>query len=76
MTYLCTHCLSEGNPKSHTKGSFLIELALWIMFIIPGVIYSLWRLTTRKQVCPVCLSPAMIPASSTRAIMLKKGALQ
>lgn len=63
---ICTSCGFHGAAKLHTRGSILIEIVLWLAFIIPGVIYSLWRLTTRGQVCPKCASPSMIPISSPR----------
>ncbi len=72
MTYLCTNCLTEDKPKSHTKGSFVIELFLWLCFIVPGLIYSLWRLTTRANVCRRCLSSAIVPSNSPRAQLLRK----
>ena len=59
--YICTNCGYEGEPVSYTPGSFWIELALWICFVVPGLIYSIWRLSARKKVCPECKSPYMIP---------------
>jgi hypothetical protein len=39
-------------------------------FIIPGVIYSIWRLTTRRKVCGVCGHDTMIPVSTPRGQQL------
>ena len=64
---LCPNCETIAIPKLKTKGSFLIELILWILLIIPGLIYSIWRLTTRYKACPSCGSPNMIPLDSPRA---------
>ena len=64
MSKVCTSCGFVGTPTSITKGSFLIEVFLWIMLIVPGIIYSLWRLTSRFDACPKCQSPNMIPADS------------
>lgn len=61
---LCKNCGTIAKPKRVTKGSFFIELVLWICFIIPGLIYSLWRLTTRHDACPSCGEPGMIPLDS------------
>ena len=69
---ICTACGFQGAPKSHTRGSILIEIILWLAFIIPGLIYSLWRLTTRQQVCPQCQNAAMIPKGSPRGLQLVK----
>lgn len=62
--FICATCGSRGNPTPTTRGSILIEIILWLCFIIPGVIYSIWRLTTRYNACPACGSKEMIPASS------------
>ena len=62
---ICTACGTEtGSPKIQTKGSFAMELVLWLIFIVPGLIYSVWRLTTRQKVCPACSSPALIPLNT------------
>lgn len=60
----CTQCGTVGKPKKLTKGSFLIEVFLWLLLIFPGLFYSLWRLTSKQLVCPQCLAPNMIPVDS------------
>ena len=60
---VCTQCGCTGS-ESHTKGSFLIELVLWLFMCVPGLIYSIWRLTTRGQVCSACKSDRLVPANS------------
>lgn len=64
--YVCTNCGYVGLPKTVTKGSFLIELVLWLFFLIPGLIYSIWRLTSRHKACPKCEASNMIPTDSPR----------
>jgi hypothetical protein len=63
----CPNCGSVAEAKRHTKGSFLVELLLWLCFLVPGLIYSIWRLTTRSTVCGVCKSSGVIPENSPRA---------
>jgi hypothetical protein len=60
---VCTQCGCTGT-ESHTKGSFLIELVLWLFMCVPGLIYSIWRLTTRGQVCSACKTDRLVPANS------------
>jgi len=60
----CQHCGTVGTPRSHTKGSFFMELFLWCLLLLPGFIYTIWRLTTRAKVCPTCRAPNMIPLDS------------
>lgn len=51
----CPLCGYTGTKiKTYTKGSTGIELILWICFIFPGLIYSIWRLTSRYKGCPMC----------------------
>ena len=65
MTQLvCTNCGTVGEPVMVTKGSLLTEIVLWLLFLLPGVIYSVWRLTTRTNVCPSCGAGNMVPLNS------------
>ena len=65
-TMMCTQCGTVAAPKTYTKGSLLIEMLLWTM-CFPGLIYSVWRLTSRCKVCPACKSNAIIPMDSPMA---------
>ena len=40
----CTNCGTVAEPKKHTPGTFLTEAVLWLFLIIPGLIYSVWRI--------------------------------
>lgn len=62
---VCNACGYVGYPKKVTKGSILIEFVLWLCLIIPGLIYSIWRMTSRYTACPNCKTPnSMIPTDS------------
>lgn len=63
----CPNCRGVGTPKIITKGSIIIELFLWLMMLLPGLLYSLWRLSSRHRGCRFCGSPHMIPIDSPRA---------
>lgn len=73
-TLICTACGYVGKPKKVTKGSILIELFLWLFFLIPGLIYSIWRLASRYEACPSCKGQSMIPVDSPtgRELMAKQ----
>jgi len=59
---ICTRCGSVfDKPKNYMGGSFGMELMLWLLLVLPGVIYSVWRLTTKAKVCPYCESREIIP---------------
>ncbi len=49
-----------------TSGSIAIEIVLWLAFLIPGLIYSIWRLTTRRDACAACGSAELVPENSPR----------
>jgi len=50
----CPNCKYQGEGKTNTPGSIVIEIILWLCLLIPGLIYSIWRLTARKVICPKC----------------------
>lgn len=57
-----------------TKGSLVIEIILWLLMILPGAIYTVWRLTTKAPACRECGSRELIPPDSPRALKLSDGA--
>lgn len=61
---ICRDCSTVGKPKIVTPGSFMIEIFMWCMILVPGIIYSLWRITNKKQVCKECESDSLIPITS------------
>lgn len=61
---VCSNCGYHGEPKRVTKGNFFIELILWLCLLIPGIIYSIWRLSSRYDACPKCGAPNMVPEGS------------
>lgn len=61
---ICTNCGKQGKPKVITKGHILIEIILWCCFLVPGLIYSIWRHASRTKCCPGCGAPNMIPVDS------------
>jgi hypothetical protein len=62
--YICTRCGSRRINERSCKGSIIIELFLWLMFIFPGLIYSLWRFSTYRMVCKECQSDDVVPIRS------------
>src|SRR5215472_2041941 len=67
--FVCESCGHLGWPKTFTKGNILMEFALWCLLLVPGLIYSIWRLTSRYKGCRQCHGH-MIPAGSPRAQIL------
>lgn len=63
----CRACASRGRAKTVTDGSLAIEIILWLCFLVPGLIYSIWRLGTRHRVCATCGSRDIIPNTAPAA---------
>lgn len=61
---LCTECGHEGRTRMETKGSIFIEIILWLCLVVPGLIYSIWRMGTKHEVCSSCGSSKVIPLDS------------
>jgi len=60
-THICRDCGTECDPKSSMKGSPIIEMALWLCAILPGLLYTAWRSSSCSKVCRACSSPAIVP---------------
>jgi hypothetical protein len=56
-------------------GSILIEIILWLCFLVPGFIYTIWRHSSTKQVCGTCGSKDVIPVDSPLAKKMAQGGL-
>lgn len=63
-THVCRTCGRLTSAKGTVGGSFAVELVLWLLFCLPGLIYSVWRMTSKKKVCSFCGSPDIVPADS------------
>jgi hypothetical protein len=72
VEYVCTECLTVGHKVRIVKGSAMVQLALFLPGVIPGLAYTVWRQSTVKHVCPACLQPTMIPCNTPRGRQLTK----
>ncbi len=70
---ICLRCgtVSEKG-RLYKEGAFWIECLLWLCCIVPGALYSLWRLSTRTRVCPACESRNMIPLDTPMGQKLRR----
>lgn len=63
---ICARCYDEcDKPKRVVRGYFFVELLCWA-FILPGIAYTAWRLSTKRDVCPSCGAEELVPAGSHR----------
>lgn len=68
---VCTVCGHDGETKTVTPGSILIELVAWLCFLIPGLIYSIWRHSTRHEACASCGSRSLVNSNTKAAATIK-----
>jgi energy-coupling factor transporter transmembrane protein EcfT len=68
----CSSCGHEGETTKQTRGSLALEIFLWLLFLLPGFLYSIWRHTTRKNVCSECGADTVIPVNSPIANATRK----
>lgn len=71
MKSICKNCGYCGQEKTYTKGSVVIEIALWLLslltvgfFLLFALPYSLWRIFSRHKGCPKCGASNMIPTDT------------
>ncbi len=68
---ICMDCGNIGDGEYLTRGNLLIEIILWLCFIVPGLIYSIWRLSSSEKRCAICHGK-LIRLDSPRGRQLKK----
>jgi len=52
--FICTNCGYQGKRRAIKPGSRGMEIILWVVFLIPGPFYTLWRMLGKKWKCPQC----------------------
>ena len=70
--FICTQCGTGGKQKLITKGNLGLEIILWLFFLLPGIIYSIWRHASRTKGCPKCNGPMVSTDSPIGADLLQK----
>lgn len=64
--YICANCKTVGRAQYRQQGNFMVELMLWLFFIIPGLIYSAWRGSKKIRCCKACGSETLVPLDTPR----------
>ncbi len=62
--YVCKVCGYIGEPLNKKRGNFLISTILWSIYMLPGLIYSLYSRTNNKR-CAKCKSQDLASVNST-----------
>jgi hypothetical protein len=65
--FFCTKCGHVGNAKKIVKGSFIMEVCLWVLIFPLGACYSVWRIITKFNGCEKCGGDGLIPSDSPMA---------
>ena len=72
----CTTCGAEGAGRTKARGSMLVEVVLWCFFLVPGLIYSVWRISSKHKVCTTCGAATLVPLKSPVAQRARAAAAQ
>ena len=77
VTVNCAQCGYQGPAEPLAPGKMWMEAVFWVAFLVPGVIYSLWRLFRRQYLCPQCKSPdgAVTVAPGRKVAMVLRAVL-
>ncbi len=67
MKKYCTACGHVAHPVLVKKGSGTTSFFLTLLFLLPGIIYMIWRSNSEHEACPSCGSPQVIPVDSPMA---------
>lgn len=51
---ICRDCGTLNVDTAALPGSGWIEAVLWLSYLLPGLIYSIWRRSMRQRVCLAC----------------------
>lgn len=67
MRVVCQNCGHVGEPSQKQRGSTLVTIILLLFWILPGVIYYIWRSADKSLRCDSCHSLNVIPADTEAA---------
>ena len=62
--FVCKDCGYVGPARKNTRGSACVCIALWLFFIVPGILYWLWMISSIHNECPKCGGDSLIPVDS------------
>lgn len=62
--YICTQCGSVGQFNKKSPGSWLLMVFLLFCFVLPGILYWIWRVANHKRRCDICDSTSVVPVTS------------
>jgi hypothetical protein len=69
---LCKTCGAIEKPARVVPGSLILEIILWICFLLPGMLYTGYRISKKYWACLNCGSREIIPLDSPLAAQFIK----
>lgn len=61
---ICKNCGTAHRGEHTLPGNGWIELVLWLAYIVPGLIYSIWRRSRQRPTCAACGSRDLVDTST------------
>ncbi len=79
--FYCKQCHTTGESKHKYAFNGFVELIVWAVFIpiaitmswlaiIPAILISIWRISSKQIICGACNSLDIIPTDSPAALQL------
>jgi hypothetical protein len=63
--WVCTRCEAIAAPRVSRRGSGGAEVVLWLLVLLPGLAYSIWRSSGEPvRTCTSCGSTAVVRPDS------------
>ncbi len=69
---ICESCGVRSLSVTKKKGTMLITIVLLCFMFVPGIIYWIWRIKSKHEVCANCGSTQVVPINSPRGEQLLK----
>ena len=61
---VCPRCGWYGYPVKRNPGSFWVLLFLFLLFLLPGIIYAVWMLVSDYVACGSCGAKELVEPGS------------
>ncbi|MCX2863732.1 hypothetical protein OOZ63_18035 [Paucibacter sp. PLA-PC-4] len=61
---ICKQCGTLHDGSHNLPGNGWIEFVLWLAWLVPGLIYSIWRRSKKKPACRSCGNRELIAVES------------
>jgi hypothetical protein len=70
--WTCTRCGMTDSPAYYPTGSAIAEVILWLLGLLPGLLYHMWCKSNSYWGCPYCGSEDLVPEGSPRALEIRR----